>query len=75
MGALEAGAGLEKLRVEARGWAPEAALPALFEALEGPEPFLFVEAVDLAKAEPMDGRPAVSIRLRLAAYRLAGASE
>ena len=75
IGASPPADGLEKVRAEARGRLPEAALPAFFDGLEKQEPFLFVEALDVQRADDAGGEPVVELRLRISAYRMTGAGQ
>lgn len=58
--------GLQQLRVEASGAAPEAALRRMLRILETETPYVFVELLDLKRSEG----GALSVRLRLSLYRL-----
>lgn len=62
--------GLEVISAEANGVTPEATLPRLFDALEGEEPFLFVDFIDLRRAAPRGQEKMVALRLRFSAFRL-----
>lgn len=62
--------GLRQLRFEVRGSAPEQAAPALLASLEAEPPFLFVEFLDLERAEGAERR--LEIRLRASLYRMTG---
>ena len=65
--------GLEVIRAEARGVLPETALSSFFEALEGQEPFLFVEALEMSRSATKSATPMIVVRIRLAAFRMTGA--
>lgn len=61
--------GLQRLRFELRGSAPEQATPALLAALEAETPFLFVDFLEMQRAGAEVG--ALRLRARISVYRMA----
>lgn len=59
--------GLQTLRIEFRAQIPEPKLAALVARLEQDQPYLFVDLLDLSRADSLD---VIVTRLRLSAYRL-----
>ena len=62
--------GLEVVRLEARGEAPERGFARLLDSLETESPYVFVETIDLKRMSGDAETALLDVRMRLSTYRL-----
>ncbi|MBX2856324.1 MAG: type II secretion system protein M [Rhodobacteraceae bacterium] len=62
--------GLEVVRLEARGEAPERGFARLLDSLETESPYVFVETIDLKRMSGDAQAARLDVRMRLSTYRL-----